>query len=108
MYLILVVSFSFNCTSLSLGCHTLLAGDDEGTIWCYNLKEIISKCDSEEPMDDLPLSVKTEVSCQKLNPFTVCGTESFTVLSLLLQTLGNGMYSLKTQFSVKLLEKWKF
>jgi len=40
----------------------LIAGDDEGTIWLYDLKEVISKCDSEESMEDLPLSIKTEVS----------------------------------------------
>ncbi|XP_066935301.1 leucine-rich repeat and WD repeat-containing protein 1-like [Clytia hemisphaerica] len=53
----LVTSLSWRKTSTAFlkfnftkGCSTLLAGDDEGTIWMYNLKELMLK--SHDDMDN--------------------------------------------------------
>lgn len=56
--------------NFTIGCSAIVAGDDEGTIWLYDMKDVVNRCkeNSEKEelnFDDLPLSIKTQKLCCK-------------------------------------------
>ena len=42
-----------NIYTIYIDCGTLVAGDDEGTVWMYDLKKLLSKAKTDADVEDI-------------------------------------------------------